>query len=221
MKKTKGLGTCVICNKRAATTRDHVPPKGIFCQPRPTNLITVPACSECNHGASEHDKRFKIDLGLHVSGSGGKAEEFFRREAIKTLKKNRKLLQKILSQLEPVYLQTKGGIIYDRGYRCRWNSEAHDAIVERIIRGLYYRHFRDILGDQVRIRVQWFKELTPEMIEMSNDWSVYSFGQGEVTYRFGRADEGPLNSVWIFQFYGAHWAGGYTEPITPELPPLS
>jgi hypothetical protein len=29
-------------------TRDHVPPDGIFCEPKPTNLITVPCCHRHN-----------------------------------------------------------------------------------------------------------------------------------------------------------------------------
>jgi hypothetical protein len=118
----------------------------------------------------------------------------------------------MLSKLEPVYLTTEAGIIHSRGHRILWDSEAHDLIVERTIRGLYYHHFNEILGDRVEIKVHWFRKLTPEMVEMSNDWRAYTFGKGEVTYRYGRASESPLNSIWIFEFYEAHWAGGYTEP---------
>ena len=207
---------CVICNQRAATTKDHIPPKGIFAKPRPNNLITVPACSKCNNELSGLDERFKVYLGLHVGASGGQAQEFFRNEALRTLDHNRKLRHEILSKLEPVYLATSGGIIYDEGYRIPWDSRTHDLIVERIVRGLYYHHFGNILGDLVRIKVYWFRKLTPEMVEMSNDWNVYSFGKGEITYRYGRANESPLHSLWIFQFYGAHWAGGYTEPKQQE-----
>lgn len=212
MRPAKNLRMCVLCGKQVATTRDHIPPKGIFCKPRPDNLISVPACTRCNNGVSSLDERFKVNLGLHVGASGGKSGEFFHKAALRTLANNRKLRNKILSKLEAAYLATESGIIHSRGYRIRWDSEAHDLIVERTIRGLYYHHFNEILGDRVDIKVQWFRKLTPEMIEMSNDWSTYTFGKGEVTYRYGRANESPLNSIWIFQFYEVHWAGGYTEP---------
>jgi hypothetical protein len=203
---------CVICNKRPAVTRDHIPPKGIFIKPRPDNLICVPSCHECNLGSSGLDERFRVYLGLHAAGAGGQGEEFFKQEALKTLDHNRKLRREILSKLEPTYLQTEGGIIYGKAYRIAWDSKAHDAIVERIIRGLYYHHYNEILGDLVNIKVHWFRKLTRKMVEMSEEWNVNSFGKGEVTYRFDRATEQPLHSVWIFQFYKAHWAGGYTTP---------
>jgi hypothetical protein len=215
MKSKRNLGVCVICNKMSAVTKDHIPPKGIFIKPRPNNLISVPTCFRCNNSASGLDERFRVYLGLHVGPSGNEAEQFFRSEALKTLEHNRKLRGEILTKLEPVYLTNGSGIIYDKGYKILWDNEAHDAIVERTIRGLYYHHFNEILGDLVNIKVHWFRKLTPEMVEMSRDWQVNSFGKGEVTYRYSRAIDAPLHSVWIFQFYKAHWAGGYTTPKNP------
>lgn len=212
MEPPKNPKICVICGSQVSTTRDHIPPKGIFCKPRPDNLISVPACTKCNNGVSKLDERFKVNLGLHVGASNGKSGESFHTSALRTQEKNRKLRNEILSKLEPAYLATESGIIHSRGYRIRWDSEAHDLIVERTIRGLYYHHFNEILGDRVHIKVYWFRKLTPELIETSNDWRTYTFGKGEVTYRYGRANDSPLNSIWLFQFYEAHWAGGYTEP---------
>lgn len=212
MKPTHNLGICVFCNKRPAVTKDHIPPKGIFLKPRPSNLIRVPACEECNTGSSDLDERFMVYLALHVGGSGVQAEEFFRKGALKILNQNRKLRKEILSKMKPVYLQSRDGIIYGPGYKVVWDSKAHSAVVEKIIRGLYYHHFNEILGESADIKVHWYRRLTLEMAEMSKEWDVRNFGKGEVVYRYRRAIDGPLHSVWIFQFYGAHWAGGYTTP---------
>lgn len=214
--KTKNLGMCVICGVRNAMTKDHVPPKGIFCKPRPANLVRVPACQVCNNGASGLDEKFRVYLGLHVSEGGGAAARFFREEAIRTLRYDRKLRETILSKIEPVWMSTPQGIIYDRGFRVLWDSAGHDAIVERTIRGLYFHHFGEILANRACIKVHWLRELTSEMVDISRGWSLASFGQGECTYKFRRADESPLDSVWIFRFYGAHWASGYTTPQSRE-----
>ena len=48
---------------------------------------------------------------------------------------------------------------------------------------------------------------------MSEAWLENRLGHGEFVYRFGRAEESPLHSVWIFEFYGTHWAAGYTSPM--------
>jgi len=204
---------CVICRLHEATTKDHVPPKGIFCTPRPANLIRVPACHRCNHGASRSDERVRVYLGLQV-GSRNEAGAKFYKQALQTLRHNRKLRNEILAGSEPTYLTTPAGVIYDRAFRLAWDSDAHDSIVERTIRGLYYHHFGDVLGNRVSVSVQWFASLT--IIEMSEDWSANVLGTGECVYRFGRAIDSPLHSVWIFQFYQAHWAGGYTTPPSRE-----
>ena len=59
----------------------------------------------------------------------------------------------------------------------------------------------------------WFRSLSKDLIAMSETWSANSLGRGEFIYRFGRAEDSPLDSVWILEFYGAHWAAGYASPV--------
>lgn len=47
---------CIYCGEREANERDHIPPKSFFPEPRPSNLITVPACSVCNRGFGKIDE---------------------------------------------------------------------------------------------------------------------------------------------------------------------
>jgi hypothetical protein len=137
---------CVICGIRNAVTKDHVPPRGIFAKPRPNNLIKVPSCFPCNNNASDLDERFRVYLGLHVAGTSDNRNKQLMQEGLRTLRHNRKLYRTILRGLSPVYLTTPEGIIFERGHKLTWDSEAHDAVVERTSRGLYYHHYREILG---------------------------------------------------------------------------
>jgi len=41
-------------------TWDHVPPRGLFNSPRPSNLISVPCCFVCNNKHSGFDERLRI-----------------------------------------------------------------------------------------------------------------------------------------------------------------
>ena len=51
---------CAICGKNVeCVTRDHIPPKSMFAV-KPSNLITVPACLECNGGSSADDEYFRL-----------------------------------------------------------------------------------------------------------------------------------------------------------------
>ena len=62
-------------------TGDHVPPKGIFNDPKPTNLISVPCCSECNNKHSGFDEQLRMLTASEIgSNEGGKRileEKFF------------------------------------------------------------------------------------------------------------------------------------------------
>src|SRR6266480_5048879 len=39
---------------------DHVPPKGLFGDPKPSNLITVSCCNECNNRHSGFDAQLRV-----------------------------------------------------------------------------------------------------------------------------------------------------------------
>jgi hypothetical protein len=49
---------CVYCGLNSADTRDHIPPRSFFSEPRPSDPITVPACESCNKGAGKDEEFF-------------------------------------------------------------------------------------------------------------------------------------------------------------------
>jgi hypothetical protein len=54
------MPTCAICGKVVEqVTTDHIPPKNLFGT-KPGNLITVPACFNCNAGSSADDEYFRL-----------------------------------------------------------------------------------------------------------------------------------------------------------------
>jgi hypothetical protein len=51
---------CAICGEMVGkVTSDHIPPKSMFGT-KPSNLITVPACANCNGGSSTDDEYFRL-----------------------------------------------------------------------------------------------------------------------------------------------------------------
>jgi len=51
---------CIYCGTRKDLTSDHVPPKALFAEPRPSHLITVPACRPCNKSYVKDDEYFRV-----------------------------------------------------------------------------------------------------------------------------------------------------------------
>ena len=161
---------CVFCGIEKATTKDHIPPKGIFVKPRPSNLITVPACVKCNGGSSGEDERFIVDLGIHVSNGGEAGKRLFAEQVMKTLRHNNELSRKVFDRIKPVDLTTPEGIIYGREHTGEWDKEPHMKIIEKTIRGLYYHHYKEILDANYSVDTHFFDSLTEELKEISKDW---------------------------------------------------
>ena len=69
---------CIYCGKREGTTKDHVPPKGLFPVPRP-NMVTVPCCEQCRKGQSLDDEYFVRMIAMSRDANPAAA---FARDAV-------------------------------------------------------------------------------------------------------------------------------------------
>lgn len=201
---------CVICGVNEATTSDHLPPKSIFPKPRPENLITVPSCADCNNNASSLDEAFRLYLALHVGDLDDETTAAYFHEALRTYKHNKKLQHEILGSAQPMDFITPGGVYLGQGMKLLWNSKAHDAVIERIVRGLYFHHFGEILPSDTHVSPKWFNRPDEKFLQTMSGLKKEVVGNNQFVYLYGRFEEHPSASVWCFEFYGRHWAGACT-----------
>lgn len=173
-------------------------------------MVTVPACFQCNSGASRYDESFRTYLSLHVGITDQRRLQLFN-NTLSSLNHNRRLLNEVLGSSQKIPFTTPAGIFVGNGLRVIWNSRVHDAVVERCIRGLYYHHFGSVLADQAKISVQWLRKVPLAPAEMRK-LTLIVIAADQFTYHFARSPDEPLRSIWIFNFYGRHFASGYTEP---------
>lgn len=201
---------CAICGIREATTRDHIPPRQIFVPPIPANLITVPACFACNNQASGYDERFVAMLGIHLANQGDDVgRRLFNERTMRTIAKNKRFGRNVMSRTKPVEVTTPGGIFVGKAHAVLWDSEAHTHVIRRMVRGLYCHHYTRSLGESIDIKVYWFRE--PPEFGDRGQFAQSNVGDAFI-YWYGRAEGSPDHSLWLFQFYGGQWSGGFTEP---------
>jgi len=200
---------CVICGMKEATTVDHVPPKNLFVKPRPP-LITIPACFDCNNLASRFDEELMVYVSLQIGPEHDRTKKLWKSKALKALHRNKRFQREIIGRMKSVWLTTESGIAEKR-MAFLAKAEVYQAVFERTVRGLYFYHFREILGNNVSVEVTPFASLTNEVYELTKDLPQNEIGGNALVYKYARTDQEPKTSLWIFQLYEKHWVLATTK----------
>jgi hypothetical protein len=66
MKRPPKLRACIYCGTDKDLTRDHVPPRLFFAKPYPINLVTIPACHDCNQSFQANDEYTRYMVGTDM-----------------------------------------------------------------------------------------------------------------------------------------------------------
>lgn len=130
---------CYLCNKNIADTKDHVPPKTLFPDPKPSNLIPgLPCCEECNQSYSLDEEYFRESLTLTAKPSPAvrqlwkKAGRSCSRRPAKLKSINERIIRLNLVSEKGVYVGTSPGL--------EFSKPRTDRVIRKIIRGLFFYH---------------------------------------------------------------------------------
>jgi hypothetical protein len=97
----------------------------------------------------------------------------------------------------------------------KWPRAAHDPVIKKITRGLYYHHYGTSLLASAEIEVTFLDKLHDPIKDgaMGEELTRYNLGGDDrFCYACGRVKEMPEFSMWIYQFYLRHWAAAVTKP---------
>jgi hypothetical protein len=222
-RKKPVIGPCAHCGVVGKLTDDHIPPKTLFAR-RPSDLITVPSCGDCNGGASKDDEYFKLVLILrHDAGEHPEAdrlmpkawESLFRPEAkgFRTSMEKSMGVADVFSQ-GGIYLGSAPG--YDVDLR-RLNR-----VAKRMVSGLFYHEFGERLPDTheaVAFAESGYKGSDPATVDWLREKcrviqssAARVRGEGVFTYWVRRTEEDPYTTGWVLIFYKAVGFIGFTVP---------
>jgi hypothetical protein len=149
----KNKKICVYCGKTGKISNDHIPPKNLFPSPRPSNLITVPSCKECNEKASKDDEYLRLVLFMRSDISD-------HPEVLKNKAKLQRSLQKpeqqgfrasFLNSLAFVDSHTPAGIYLGKTNAFRVDMKRINNVIKRITRGLFYKEKGRRLPDNYQV----------------------------------------------------------------------
>ena len=200
---TKPASVCAYCGATSPMTRDHIPPKGIFPAPRPSDLITVPSCASCNQAASESDECFVRTCRCTLASIHRPLDAFGSKRALPRIRRRRRLRDQYCERVRTCVAYYAGRCDPRARVSNARDSDAHDKTIERLIRGLYFHHYKEVLGQRVRVKAQWFRGLTQALLEATSDCEQRFVGNGQFAYRFGRAVDGRSIQFGCLSFTGA------------------
>ena len=197
---------CAICGVRAATTKDHIPPKSLYPKPRDndSNLNTVPACSHCNGGSSSDDEIFKLLIGIDT-GEHQKDPQKVIDSLAGTVGKNARIANQIFSTKQRVLANIRGPIL-QQAVTVTFDFKPYERVITRIVRGLHWMETGQVMNSEAGIKVLPGNQLTQSA---ASDWMslmlllpLKRLNKDSFSYRYQIGDDGI--HVWGMQFFSRH-----------------
>lgn len=186
-----------------ATTRDHVPPRGIFSKPYPKNLLTVPACQRCNEGSKLDDEYFRTMVAA-ASRDSAQSKLLLAQKIIPGVREKPALAIQILKASVWKHVTTKDGKT-ERIPELTIEVSRIQRVIEKIIKGLYWKHIGEKFPSDCSIDSYTFLYLPdlPEPIgENLLSLPINNIGDGSYfSYRY-HVDQTTSEGVWLLLFFG-------------------
>jgi hypothetical protein len=198
---------CVYCGS-AAGTRDHIPPACLFPRPRPSNLITVPSCRECNTSASQQDEYFLVALALHGRALAHPAMRTLWPTISRALSKPQKqgFAWGVANRTVRKAIQQPSGEEI-KGMQHEVDEHRVGPVIDRVTMGLCYHHFQQRLPDSHRVvAVMEYRMDIPranDLAELARKHPLHDIGGRVFQYHYFRPNQqkDPSMSVWLMKFY--------------------
>lgn len=202
---------CVYCTTATGVTNDHVPPKSFFPKPRPSDLITVPACLKCNQGAGKDEEYFLATLMFSEAGVTAVGKKLWNERLRRMYEKNIGLRRKIAESMRHREMSSPAGIYLGRAMSVSYDPPRLEAIAMKIVRGLYFHECGMPLDATAEVLCLFLREPKHfKAVEQHNHMLKPGSKQwdGAFQYRCGFVPGNPTGSMWLLWFWRTHifWA---------------
>lgn len=218
MARPKITETCAMCGSEAST-KDHIPPQNLYPKPRTPNLQlhTVPACKTCNNGASIDDEEFKMIVGVST-GEVQSDQDAIVTSLQATMAANGRLNR--IVRLGKQLLTIENGYAMTGPVAISFEGPGYARVVQRMIRGLYWRERMHPLGLETNVQVLDPNRLSPELVTLFKDLlpslEPKFLNDRTFCYKVGFSSDG--SSVWALQMFGKHTVFGVASRPEKRLP---
>lgn len=213
-KKSIILKNCYQCGSTENLTRDHIPPENLFPSPKPSNLITVICCKNCNEKFKLIDESFRV-FASSVYNRSEAGDWIWNNKVMKsTFKRSPKLKAAVAKNIGPVQGKINGKIVQRMGLTYP-EKQLEDYLI-KLTKGLT-RHFNpeiDIDYSRAEFKIS---NIVPSqaVIDMLYEKHFY-VERGNGVFRMWRmfSKDIPPISIWVFVFYDGLMFSVEVNPIS-------
>ena len=193
---------CYCCNENSVS-REHIPPKCIFPNPRPSNMITLPSCDKHNFEKSKDDEYFRWFLSTVCGPTSAAALNIFKTKVIKGLRRKLALHNTIMkNSIKSIDIYSPGGIWLGNRPGFRFDNKRIVRSLKLICKGLYFYHFNKRIINIHKFALKFNPDLDENEINEITYLKLYNIGKGDVfSYRYYRNSiNGKDTCLWFLMF---------------------
>ena len=222
-RKSNSEKSCIFCGSGEDMTVDHIPPKALFPEPHPSNMLTVPCCKKCNESFSKDDEYFRTVLVSHASVYSDPNVQAVNEKLIRSMirPKAKAMASAIRKSLHVVDVTSRDGIYLGISPAMRVSADRINHITVRIARGLFYiiHDYPVPMSYEVTCVFKDAAFSMPE--EFIAPWRGFwkqpvTIGENIFSYSYALCVDDPNGMLFIYWFYGNLWFYGYILP-KPEV----
>lgn len=177
-----------MCGKVGADSKDHIPPKNIFLE-KTSDLLTVPAHTECNKEYEKDDEYFLFFLSVAAFPKSREMRKLWKGKILRSLNRpeSQKYKNYIDEHINSVDLLSKDGVII--GNRDVFYAEANriNNILSKTAKGIIFKEDETFITPSSHIEVQLMKPNVRELrgedfSSIGNDIFQYAWHKKENIY---------------------------------------
>jgi hypothetical protein len=206
-KKKQPKQECVYCVVNPATTGDHVPPKNIFPDPKPSTLVTVPACGRCNMDFQKDEEYFLAVINFTQAGLSSAGKQLWDQRLSRMYRRSPGFRRLIGNSFRRSQVVTPAGLYLGNRLSIEPDWKRIENFFIKIVRGLYYFEYQEPLPRSALIRFAMLDDR--EMIEtvVKNVVTGKRSWSGIFEYKRNRLPAPSYESLWLFLIYDTHLFG--------------
>lgn len=206
MKATDQAELCAYCGIRPGTTDDHVVARNLFLPPRPDDMVTVPACDDCNGRKSMCDQYLRDMLVADIETyNHPRARRLLDGKAMRAFRSNRsRLAQAARTRARYVPMHSPGGIYLGHAPSIPLEENIVNEAFQFIARGLHFKLTGKRMPADAQFEVSRVKsdQVQPAVTDLMSRGAngPYRIGEDFVCLQMHAGDDRG-NSFWMLGFF--------------------